>query len=81
MHRRVWVVLRAVGAGLVAAYCVGRAVAEAWTIDPFRSETYRQDWGGPHLLGVLLVHCGPGVLVIVALCIRLRRRWRPLRQG
>ncbi|TDC22170.1 CGP-CTERM sorting domain-containing protein [Micromonospora sp. 15K316] len=41
--------------------------------------TYRNDWGGPSLAGVLLVHCGPGVVaavVITAVLLRRRRAGR-----
>ena len=36
--------------------------------------TYRDDWGGPSLVGVLLVHCGPGLLVVVLGAVYLVRR-------
>ncbi len=69
-------VLRKVGWGLllfVAAYLVVRGVVELFIVNPFRPESYRHDWGGPHYLGVLLVHCGPG-LIIAILAIRRYRR-------
>jgi len=40
----------------------------------------RQDWGGPHYLGVLLVHAGPGLLIILIFIMAARahrRRSRP----
>ncbi|HEX5495002.1 MAG TPA: hypothetical protein VFX70_10555 [Mycobacteriales bacterium] len=42
--------------------------------------TYRKDWGGPHLLGVLAVHCGPGLVAAVVMVGGLVRR-RALRRG
>jgi hypothetical protein len=48
---------------LLAVYLVARAVVEVVTVDPSNPETYRRDWGGPHYLGVMLVHAGPGVVV------------------
>ncbi|MEP7019906.1 MAG: hypothetical protein ABI808_04595 [Pseudonocardiales bacterium] len=64
---------------LLAVYLVARAVVEVVTVNPNRPETYRQDWGGPHYLGVLLVHAGPGLLVVTLTAHRLRRR--ALRRG
>jgi hypothetical protein len=51
-----------------------RAVAEPFVIDMADPTTYRNDWGGPSLLGVLLVHCGPGVLAAVGIVMVLIRR-------
>jgi hypothetical protein len=42
--------------------------------------TYRNDWGGPSLLGVLLVHCGPGLVAAVGIVMVLIRR-RPSRRA
>ena len=70
---------RRVGRGLllvVALYLVGRAVVEVATVDPAHPETYRLSWGGPHYLGVVLVHAGPGVLVLVLAAAHRRRRSR-----
>jgi hypothetical protein len=36
--------------------------------------TYRDDWGGPSLFGVLLVHCGLGLLAGTVLATTYRRR-------
>jgi hypothetical protein len=55
-------------------YLIIRAVAEPFVIDMSEPATYRNDWGGPSLLGVLLVHCGPGVVAAVAIAMALRRR-------
>lgn len=50
-----------IGVGLLLGlYLVVRAVAEPFVIDMTDPATYRSDWGGPSLAGVLLVHCGPG---------------------
>jgi hypothetical protein len=63
--------------GLVlGVYLIGRAVAEPFVIDLTDPATYRNDWGGPSLPGVLLVHCGPGVLA-AALMVRAMVRRRP----
>lgn len=58
---------------VVALYCVGRGLVEVTTVNPTRPETYRQDWGGPHYLGVMLVHAGPGILVVILTVLHLRR--------
>lgn len=59
---------------IIGVYLVARAVAEPFVIDMADPATYRHDWGGPHLAGVLAVHCGPGI-VAAALMARagLRR--------
>jgi hypothetical protein len=62
----------AVGLGLGLFFIV-RAVAEPFVIDLSDPATYRNDWGGPSLLGVLLVHCGPGVVAAVAIAMVLIR--------
>ena len=54
-------------------YLVVRAVAEPFVIDMSDPATYRNDWGGPSLPGVLLVHCGPGVVAAIAIAMALIR--------
>jgi hypothetical protein len=69
---------------LLGLFFLVRAIAELVVIDFSDLATYRDDWGGPSLTGVLLVHCGPGLLVValVALVfVRRSRRRRPLRTG
>ncbi len=60
---------------VVGAYLVVRAVVELVTIDYGNSASYEDDWGGPSLVGVLAVHCLPG-LVALALMIWGARRYR-----
>lgn len=44
------------------AFFVIRSAVEFATI-PWRDpSSYRDDWGGPSLAGVLLVHSGPGIV-------------------
>ncbi|GHJ43780.1 hypothetical protein Cs7R123_11220 [Catellatospora sp. TT07R-123] len=71
------------GLGLVMGlYLIGRAIAEPFNIDMSDPATYRDDWGGPGLPGVLLAHCGPGVLsAIIIVAVVLRRRSRPASSG
>jgi hypothetical protein len=58
---------------IVGAYFVVRAVVELATIDYGDPSSYRDDWGGPSLLGVLAVHCVLGVIALVAMIWGLRR--------
>lgn len=72
---------RRVGLGLLlmtAAFLVGRAAVEIITVNPTKPQTYQHDWGGPHYLGVLLVHAGPGVLILaLAVVLVLHTRSKP----
>jgi hypothetical protein len=52
-------------------YLIVRAVAEPFVIDMSNPATYHNDGGGPSLFGILLVHCGPGVVAAVAIAIFL----------
>ncbi|SIR63995.1 hypothetical protein SAMN05445060_0192 [Williamsia sterculiae] len=56
-------------------YLVGRAVAEPFTI----GDDYRLDWGGPSMVGVLVVHMLPGVASLLILGWMVRRRARSWR--
>ena len=65
----------AVALGLaLGLFLIVRAVAEPFVIDFSDPATYRNDWGGPSLFGVLLVHCGPGVVAAAAIATALIRR-------
>ena len=61
--------------GIVALYLVGRAVAEFFTVDYANPASYRDSWGGPSLVGVFLVHAGPGAAIVVAVVGYLLRWW------
>ncbi|MER7891239.1 hypothetical protein ABTX15_15580 [Micromonospora sp. NPDC094482] len=65
---------------VVGLYLVARALVEPFVIDMTDPATYRNDWGGPSLLGVLLVHCGPGVLSGILIAVVLRRRRARIRR-
>ena len=63
------------GIGIVLGlFFLVRAIAELVVIDFSDPATYRDDWGGPSLVGVLLVHCGPGLLVVGLGAVYLVRR-------
>ncbi len=66
------------GFGLVlGVYLIGRAIAEFFVIDFADPASYRADWGGPSLAGVLAVHCGFG---LVALVLIVRGAGRAIRR-
>jgi hypothetical protein len=61
--------------GLVLGlYFIVRAVVELFVIDFDDPSTYRRDWGGPSLAGVLAVHCGPGIIAAALIGVALMRR-------
>lgn len=66
---------------LLGLFLVVRAIAEPFVVDVTDPASYRLDWGGPSLPGVLLVHSGPGVLAAVLMVRALRRRVRRRRVG
>ena len=49
---------------IIGAYFVVRAAVEVVTIDYGDPSSYEKDWGGPSLVGVLAVHCIPGVIAL-----------------
>jgi hypothetical protein len=61
---------------VLGLYLVARAISEPFVINMSDPATYRDDWGGPSLAGVLAVHCGPGLLAAAALVTALVRRRR-----
>jgi hypothetical protein len=60
----------------LGTFLVARAVVEVVAVDPGDPSTYRDDWGGPTYAGVLLVHAGPGLLVVALVAWLLWRRGR-----
>jgi len=63
------------GIGIVLGlFFLVRAIAELVVIDFSDPATYRDDWGGPSLAGVLLVHCGLGLLVVALGAVYVVRR-------
>jgi hypothetical protein len=65
----------AAAGGLLAAYLVARGIAEFFVINYSRPESYRENWGGPSLAGVLAVHSGPGLAILTFAGVYLYR-WR-----
>jgi hypothetical protein len=69
--------MRRIGLGMIwviGIFLVIRAIAEPFAIDLSDPRSYRTDWGGPSLFGVLAVHVIPGVLAAVWMTMRLRHR-------
>lgn len=58
---------------LLGVFFIVRAVVELVTIDYSDPSSYATDWGGPSLAGVLLVHCGLGLVSAIALVYGWRR--------
>jgi hypothetical protein len=59
---------------LLGFYLIVRAIIEPFVIDMHDPSTFHLDWGGPHLAGVLAVHCLPGVVSAVLIARWFRRR-------
>jgi hypothetical protein len=58
---------------LLGIFLIFRTIAEPFVIDLGNPETYKHDWGGPMLVGVLAVHMLPGILALVLIVIHLKR--------
>jgi hypothetical protein len=58
---------------VLGLYLTGRAIAELFVIHWGNPASYRNDWGGPSLAGVLVVHCLPGLILPGYLAWRLPR--------
>jgi hypothetical protein len=71
--------LLAIGA-VLAVYLVWRGIDELFIIHYGDPASYAQDWGGPSLAGVLAVHSGPGLAIIVGAGWWLVRRARAVRR-
>ena len=65
---------------IVGIFFIVRAVVELLTIDYSDPSSYADDWGGPSLAGVLLVHCGLGLVAAIWIGAFLWRR-RSSRSG
>jgi hypothetical protein len=66
--------------GVIALFLIGRAVAEFFNIHYSDPASYRHSWGGPSLVGVFLVHSGPGAAIFIAVLGYLFRWWPPSRK-
>jgi hypothetical protein len=52
---------------VVGGFFIVRALMEPFVIDFSDPSSYENDWGGPSLIGVLLVHMGPGIIAATLL--------------
>ena len=59
---------------IVGIFFIVRAVVELLTIDYSDPTSYADDWGGPSISGVLLVHCGLGLIAAFWIGVLLWRR-------
>jgi hypothetical protein len=74
---RAWRGVLTVFGVVLGLYLIGRAIVEPFILNLSDPASYRNDWGGPSLFGVLAVHCGPGIVaalwMVTALMGRRRR--------
>lgn len=66
LRRPVMITVASLVASVVGLYLVVRGMVEFWVVRYGDPSSYRNDWGGPTLLGVFAVHTGPGLIVAVA---------------
>ena len=59
---------------ILGIYLIVRAIIEPFVIDINDPATFRNDWGGPHLAGVLAVHCVPGIVAAALMAWTVIRR-------
>lgn len=76
MKRVLWLL-----AFVIGGFFIVRALIEPFVIDFGDPSSYEDDWGGPSLIGVLLVHMGPGVLVAALFVYAIRRTDRRRGEG
>ena len=75
-RRRLPKVIGLAAAGVLAAFLVGRGVAEFFIVHYGDPASYRNAWGGPSLAGVFAVHSGPAVAILLGAGGYLVRRHR-----
>jgi hypothetical protein len=73
-------VIGLVAADVLAAFLVGRGVAEFFIVHYGDPASYRNAWGGPSLAGVFAVHSGPAVAILLGAGGYLVR-WQRARSG
>jgi hypothetical protein len=59
---------------ILGIFFIVRAVIELLAIDYSDPASYADDWGGPSLAGVLVVHCGLGLIAAIWIGVFLWRR-------
>ena len=78
-RRRLPKVIGLAAGGVLAAFLVGRGVAEFLIVHYGDPASYRNAWGGPTLAGVFAVHSGPAVAILLGAGAYLIRRHRTRR--
>ncbi len=78
-RRRLPKVIGLAAGGVLAAFLVGRGVAEFFIVHYGDPASYRNAWGGPSLAGVFAVHGGPAVAILLGAGAYLIRRHRTRR--
>ncbi len=78
-RRRLPKVVGLVAGAVLAAFLVGRGVAEFFIVHYGDPASYRNAWGGPSLAGVFAVHSGPAVAILLGAGAYLVRRHRARR--
>ena len=78
-RRRLPKVIGLAAGGVLAAFLVGRGVAEFFIVHYGDPASYRNAWGGPTLAGVFAVHSGPAVAILLGAGAYLVRRHRARR--
>jgi len=76
---RLWHLPATALGAFLGVYLVVRGVAEFFILVYSDPASYRHDWGGPSLLGVLAVHSGPAIVVLGGAAVLLVRRAREQR--
>ncbi len=79
-RRRLPKVIGLAAAGVLAAFLVGRGVAEFFIVHYGDPASYRNAWGGPSLAGAFAVHSGPAVAILLGAGGYLVR-WHRARSG
>lgn len=67
--------------GVLGFYLLVRGIAEFFVIDFHDPASYRNDWGGPSLVGVLAVHSLPGFVALGGGIAWLRRQVLKVRRN
>ena len=78
-RRRLPKVIGLAAGGVLAAFLVGRGVAEFFIVHYGDPASYRNAWGGPSLAGVFAVHSGPAVAILLGAGAYFVRRHRARR--
>lgn len=68
-------------ATLIYLFFIAQAIAEFWVANYSNPASYATSWGGPSLIGVFVVHSGPGAAILLGGTIYLLKRYRQSHAG